>query len=145
MGTMHTTNDADELSRAELAVEQSKAELNRSLRRVSRSSERLLNRVSAELKPGMVIAGVVVGVVTLTGVTVALVRGRARRREWLAPERPSALGMVVKAAGLWALRVAARSAAQALVARLREGEPSAAAPSPAASSPAGAAPAAAAQ
>lgn len=120
---MQTTNEADELLRAELAVEQSKADLNRSLRRVSRSSERLLNRVSAELKPGLVIAGVVVGAVALTGVTVALVRGRARKNRWLAPEQPSTLGVLAKTVGLWALRLAARSAAQALVARLQEGEP----------------------
>lgn len=120
---MHTTtNEADELLRAELAVEQSRAELNRSLRRVSQSSERLLNRVQAELKPGLVIAGVVVGAVALTGVTVALVRGRARKNRWLAPEQPSALGVLAKTVGLWALRLAARSAAQALVARLQEGE-----------------------
>jgi hypothetical protein len=140
MGPMHTaTNEADELLKAELAVEESKAQLNRSLRRVSRSSERLLNRVSAELKPGLVIAGVVVGVVALTGVTVALVRGRRRRHDWLAPERPSALGTVAKAVGLWALRQAARSAAQALVARLKEGEPTAGESSPADPSPAAAA------
>jgi hypothetical protein len=143
---MHTaTNEADELLRAELAVEESKAELNRSLRRVSQSSERLLNRVSAELKPGLVIAGVVVGVVALTGVTVALVRRRTRRYDWLAPERPSALGTVAKAVGLWALRQAARSGAQALLAHLKEGEPSVAEPSPAPTSPAGTPPAIAAQ
>lgn len=133
MGTMHTaTNEADELLKAELAVEQSKAELNRSLRRVSRSSERLLNRVSAELKPGMVIAGVAVGAVVLTGVTVAFVRSRARRNRWLAPEQPSTLGVLAKTLGLWALRLAARRAAQALVARLQEGEPEATPAAPAA-------------
>lgn len=136
MGTMHTTNEADELLRAELAVEQSKADLNRSLRRVSRSSERLLNRVSAELKPGMVIAGVVVGVVALTGVTVALVRGRGRKHRWLEPQQPSALGVVAKTLGLWALRVAARSAAQALVARLEDGQAGAAVSSQAVAPPA---------
>lgn len=135
MGTMHTaTNEADELLRAELAVEQSKAELNRSLRRVSQSSERLLNRVRAELKPGLVIAGVVVGAVALTGVVVALARRRSPGARWLAPERPSALGVLAKTAGLWALRFAARSAAQALVARLDEQQP----PPPAADAPAAA-------
>lgn len=120
MGTTHiATNEADELLRAELAVEQSRAQLNRSLRRVSQSSERLLNRVQAELKPGMVIAGVVVGAALLTGVTVALVRRRTRANRWLAPEQPSALGVLGKTVGLWALRLAARSAAQALVARLQ--------------------------
>jgi hypothetical protein len=128
---MQTTNEADELLRAELAVEQSKADLNRSLRRVSRSSERLLNRVSAELKPGMVIAGVVVGVVALTGVTVALVRSRGRKPRWLEPHQPSALGVVAKTLGLWALRLAARSAAQALVARLDDGQADAAVSAPA--------------
>jgi hypothetical protein len=134
---MHTaTNEADELLRAELAVEQSKAELNRSLRRVGQSSQRLLNRVQAELKPGLVLAGVAVGAVALTGVTIALVRGRARRSRWLAPQQPSALSMVAKAVGLWALRLAARSAAQALVARLEDSAASPQTPADAAVPPA---------
>lgn len=138
MGTMHNVNattEADELLKAELAVEQSRAELNRSLRRVSQSSERLLNRVQAELKPGLVIAGVVVGAAALTGVTVALVRSRSRKQRWQAPEQPSTLGVLAKTVGIWALRLAARSAARALVARLEEGEPHAAAAPPSREAP----------
>ena len=120
-----TTNEADELLRAELAVEQSRAELNRSLRRVSQSSERLLNRVQAELKPGMVVAAVAVGAVALTGALVLLVRRREQKHQWLMPARPSAAAVAAKTLGLWALRLAARSAAQALVARLEQLEPKA--------------------
>ena len=129
MGTMRTANtETDELLEAEIAVEQSPAELNRSLRRVSQSSEQLLNRVRAELKPGLVIAGVVVGAAALTGVAVAVARSRARKHRWLAPEQPSTLGVLAKTVGLWGLRLAARGAARALVARLEEGEPRAAVP-----------------
>ncbi len=119
-----TTNQADELSRAELAVEESRAELTRSLRQVGKTSENLLHHVQAELKPGLVVAAAVVGAVALTATVVALTR-RGRQRRWLAPQAPSTLGVVAKALGLWALRFAARSAAQALVARLEQAEPSA--------------------
>lgn len=123
MEPMHTTtNEADELLRAELAVEQSRAELNRSLRRVSQNGEKLLQRVQAELKPGLVIGVAVVGALALTGVSVALAR-RNKKSHWLAPEQPSTFGVVAKAVGLWALRLAARNVAQALVARLEQSEP----------------------
>jgi hypothetical protein len=121
MKAMHTTTtEADELHRAELAVEQSRAELNRSLRRVSQSGEQLLNRVRAELKPGMVIAAVAVGAVVLTGAAVALARRSRRRGHWFAPAQPSTLGVVAKSVGLWALRLAARNVALALAARLEQ-------------------------
>ena len=121
MEPMQTTQD-DELSQAELAVEESRAELTRSLRQVGKTSENLLHRVQAELKPGMLIAAAVVGAIALTGTVVALTR-RGRQRSWRAPQQPSALGVVTKAVGLWALRYAARSAAQALVARLEQPTP----------------------
>jgi len=121
---MHTaTHEADELHEAELAVEQSRAELNRSLRRVSQSGERLLNRVQAELKPGMVIAAVAVGALAVTGAAVALARRSRRKSNWFGPERPSTLGVVAKTVGLWALRLAARQAATAVVARLEQQPP----------------------
>jgi hypothetical protein len=131
---MHTaTNESDELLRAELAVEQSRAELNRSLRRVSQSGERLLNRVRAELKPGFVIAAVAVGAVVVTGAAVALARRSRRKNQWFAPQHPSTLGVAAKTVGLWALRLAARKVALAVVARLEQPEPLAnAAPAPAA-------------
>ncbi len=133
MEPMHTaTNEADELLRAELAVEQSRAELNRSLRRVSQSGEKLLTRVQDELKPGLVIAAAVVGAVALTGAAVALARRSGRKNHWFAPERPSTLGVVAKAVGLWALRMAARKVALEVVARLEQKEPVAPAAPPAA-------------
>ncbi len=133
MEPMRTTNQTDELLQAEQAVEESRAELTRSLRQVGKTSEKLLHRVQAELKPGMLVAAAVVGAVALTGAVVAVTR-RGRQRPWLAPQQSSALGVVAKALGLWALRFAARSAAQALVARLEQPGPSAggavAAPAP---------------
>jgi hypothetical protein len=124
MKAMHTaTNEADELRSAELAVEESRAELNRSLRRVSESGEELLDRVRAELKPGMVIAAAAVGAIAVTGVAVALARRSRRNHQWFAPERPSTLGVMAKSIGLWALRLAARQVAMAVVARLEQPEP----------------------
>lgn len=135
MKAMHTAtneSESDELLRAELAVEQSRAELNRSLRRVSQSGERLLNRVRAELKPGFVIAAVAVGAVVVTGTVVALARRSRRKNQWFAPQQPSALGVAAKTVGLWALRLAARHVTATVVARLEQPQHAATAP-PAAS------------
>lgn len=124
MEPMHTANnDADELLRAELAVERSRAELNRSLQRASQSGEQLLHRVRAELKPGLVIGAAAVGAVALTGVAVALARRTRRTNHWFQPQQASALGAVAKAVGIWALRLAARKVALAVVARLEQPEP----------------------
>ena len=121
MKAMQTaTNDADELRRAELAVEQSRAELNRSLRRVSQSGEQLLNRVRTELKPGLVIAAAAVGAVAVTGAAIALARRSRKKSQWFAAQPPSTLGVVAKSVGLWALRLAARNVALAVVARLEQ-------------------------
>lgn len=121
MKPMNTaTNDADELQIAELAVEESRAELNRSLRRVSESGEQLLKKVRAEIKPGLVIAAAAVGAVVVTGAAVALARRSRRTSHWLAPQRPSTLGVVARSVGIWALRLAARQAALAVVARLEQ-------------------------
>jgi len=123
MESDHTgTNEADELLRAELNVKESRAELARSLRQVGQTGENLLRRAQAELKPGLVIAAAVVGAVAVTGAVVVITR-RRRQRPWLAPQQPSTLGVVAKTVGLWALRLAARSAAQALVARLETSPP----------------------
>ena len=128
MKAMHVTNDADELQRAELAVEESRAELNRSLRRVSQTGEQLLKQVRAEIKPGMAIAAAAVGAVVVTGAAIALVRRSRRRSHWFAAQPPSTLGVVAKSVGLWALRLAARNVAAAVVARLEQQQPEAAAP-----------------
>jgi hypothetical protein len=126
MKSMQTaTNDTEELRRAELAVEESRAELNRSLRRVSQSGEQLLNRVRAELKPGVVIAAAAVGAVALTGAAVALARRSRRKSHWFAAQPPSTLSVVAKSVGLWALRLAARNVALAVVARLEQPDPAA--------------------
>jgi len=123
MESDHTrTNEADELLRAELNVKESRAELARSLRQVGKTGENLLRRAQAELKPGLVIAAAVVGVVAMTGAVVVITR-RNRQRPWLAAQQPSTLGVMAKAVGVWALRFAARSAAQALVARLETSPP----------------------
>ncbi len=113
------TTEADELARAELDVQQTRAELTRSLRQASDTSKNVLRRVQADLKPGLVIGAVVLGAVAVTGVVVALTR-RGRQRHWLAPQPPSTFGVMAKAIGLWALRLAARRAAQELVARLEQ-------------------------
>jgi hypothetical protein len=121
MKAMHTaTNDTDELQRAELAVEESRAELNRSLRRVSQSGEQLLNQVRAEMKPGLVFAAAAVGAVVVTGAAIALARRSRKRSQWFAPQPPSTFGVVAKSVGLWALRLAARNVALAVVARLEQ-------------------------
>ena len=123
MKAMQTaTSDAEELRRAELAVQESRAELNRSLRRVSQSGEQLLNRVRAELKPGVVIAAAAVGALVVTGAAVALARRSRTKSHWFAAEPPSKLGIVAKSVGLWALRLAARNIASAVVARLEQPE-----------------------
>jgi hypothetical protein len=114
-----TTNESEELLRAELDVKESRAELARSLRQVGKTGENLLRRAKAELKPGLVIAAVVVGTVAIAGAAVVLTR-RGRKPGWLAPQRASTFGVVAKAVGLWALRIAARKAAQELVARLEQ-------------------------
>jgi hypothetical protein len=120
MQTNHDrTNEAEELLRAELDVKKSREELARSLRQVGETGESLLRRAQAELKPGLLVAAAVVGAVAVTGIVVVVTR-RGRQRGWLAPQQPSALGVAAKAVGLWALRFAARTAAQAVVARLEQ-------------------------
>ncbi len=128
MGQIHAkTNQTDELLHAEREVEQSKAELARNLQRVGRTGATLVHRVQAELKPGLVVAAAVVGAVVVTGAVVALTR-RRRHQNWLAPQQPSALGVVAKTVGIWVLRLAARNVAQAVVARLQQPETSPASP-----------------
>lgn len=118
-----TTNEADEIARAEQLVAERKAELSRSLRRASKTGEALARRLGDELKPTIKVAAAVAGVATIAIIGVAIAKRAQRRRGWFAPEQPSPLALAAKTAGLWALRMLARRAAQELVSRL--GEPSA--------------------
>lgn len=118
-----TTNEADEIARAEQLVAERKAELSRSLRRASKTGEALARRLGDELKPTIKVAAAVAGVATIAIIGVAIAKRAQRRRGWFAPEQPSPLALAAKTAGLWAMRMLARRAAQELVSRL--GEPSA--------------------
>jgi hypothetical protein len=107
-------NEADEIARAEQAVERSRLEVARSVQVARGRGERLLRGHRAELKP------VLIGVAVLAGVAVvvvgASVLGKRRRRSWRAPP-PSSSPFVVaaKAVGTWALRSALRGLARELV------------------------------
>ena len=113
-----TSDEADEIARAEQRVADHKAELSRSLRRVGRSGEQLAERISHELKPALVVAVAVAGAAGATVLAVALVRRARQRHHWFAPQEPSTLAVAAKTAGMWALRVLARRVAQEIVSRL---------------------------
>ena len=115
-----SNNEADEIGRAELAVQESRAELARSLRRVGKTGQRLAHDFGQELKPTLVVVAAVVGAAAVAGVVTAIVRGSKRGNGWLAHESPSALARVAKGAGLWALRLVARRVAQEVASRLAE-------------------------
>jgi hypothetical protein len=119
-------NNTDEVARAEAQVKARKTQLSRSLRDVEDSGKHLAQRVRQELQPAVHGALFVAGAAAVVGVGVAvLVATRSRRSAsgWLAPSRPSTLAVLGKTAGLWALRVLARRAAQELVSRLNEPPP----------------------
>jgi len=120
-----TQSDTEEVAQAEADVALHKAELARSLRAVGESGEVMARRIGSELKPAAVAAVVAAGAVAVLGVGVMIAR-RKRHQHWLMPEPPSALATAAKTAGLWALRVLARRAAQEIVNRI--GEPSALVP-----------------
>lgn len=124
MSVTMTQSDTEEVAHAEAEVALHKAELARSLRAVGQSSEVMARRIGSELKPAAVAAAIVVGAVAVVGVGIALAR-RKRHAGWFLPEPPSAFATAAKTAGLWALRVLARRAAQELMSRL--GEPTASA------------------
>ena len=115
-----TTNEADEIARAEQLVAERKVQLSRSLRRASKSGEDLAKRLSDEVKPALGIAIAAASVVLVVGVGIALARVARRRRGWFAPREPSKLNMAAKAAGVWALRLLARRVALEVVTRLAE-------------------------
>jgi len=126
---MTTRSNIDEIADAEAQVQERKSELSRSLRDAEDSGKHLVQRVRQELKPAMQAALVVAGAVTVVGIAV-IVATRSRRTSvgWLGPSRPSAAGVLAKSAGLWALRILARRAAQEVLSRLNE--PHVAAPAP---------------
>ena len=112
-----TSTEADEIARAELDVEQSKAQLAQSLRQVGNSSAMLAKRLGNELKPSATLVVVVAGAALILGVGIVVIRRGRSRRGWLAPERPTVLGAVAKSVGLLALRFVARRVAEAAVKR----------------------------
>jgi hypothetical protein len=113
-------NDTDEIARAEALVAEQRAQLTRSLKAASQSGKKLAKRLGSELKPTVTAAILVAGAAAVIGVSVAIARRSGRGKGWRAPEQPSLAGNAAKAAGLWALRLLARRAAQELVARLTE-------------------------
>jgi hypothetical protein len=129
MGVMITSAEADEIERAEQRVALSRAALSRSLHRAEKSGANMVHRWQRELKPVATVAVALVGAAAILGVTVALVQRNRRHPRWLRPQQSSRLGSAAKALGVWALRIAARRAAEVLVARL---EQPAAPPAPAA-------------
>jgi len=124
-----TRNSTDEISRAKAQVKERKTELSRSLRDVEDTGKHLAERVRREFEPALHTALLVAGAAAVVGVAV-IVATRSRRNAsgWLAPSRPSTLGVLGKTAGLWALRMLARRAAQELVSRLNEPQAPAQAP-----------------
>jgi hypothetical protein len=118
-----TSDEADEIARAEQRVAERKAELSRSLRRVGESSEQLARRLTRELRPAVTVAIAVAGAAGATALAVALVRRARARKPWFTPQEPSSLAVAAKTAGLWALRMIARRVAQEMVARLNEPAP----------------------
>jgi len=115
-----TTNEADEIARAEQLVAERKAQLSRSLRRAGQSGEDLARRMGDELKPTLKVAAAIAGGAAIVAVGIALTKRSRRRSGWLAPEQPSALALAAKTAGMWALRALARRVAQEVVSRLTD-------------------------
>ena len=131
MGIMITSDEAEEIERAEQKVAQSRAALSRSLRRAETTGANLVQRWQRELKPVVTIAVTLVGAAALIGVTIALVQRNRRHRGWLRPQQSSQLGAAAKAFGIWALRIAVRRVGAAVVARLEQPASAANAPAPA--------------
>lgn len=108
-------NEADEIARAEQAVERSRLELARRVQVARWSGTRLLRSYKAELKPVLIGAAVVVGV-TLVVASASALRTRRRSSSWLAPSRSSSpFVAAAKALGTWALRAAVRGVARELM------------------------------
>jgi hypothetical protein len=115
-----TSNEADEIARAEQLVAERKAELSRSLRRAGKTGEALARRLGDEVKPTLKLAAAVAGVTVVAIIGVAVAKRARRRSGWFTPDQPSSLALAAKSAGLWALRILARRAVQELAIRLAE-------------------------
>lgn len=123
-----SSNDTDDVARAEAEVAVRKAELTQSLRQAEQSGQKLVKRLENELRPALIAGIAVAALATAAGITFALVR-RKRNSRWLPPERPSALGTAARGAGMFLLRFAARQIVSQVAARL-EGPAPAPAPAP---------------
>ena len=119
-GMTASLTDTDEIARAEAQVAAQREQLTRSLRRASRSGEKLAQTIGSELKPAVTAAIAVAGAAAIIGVSVAIVRRSSRNRGWRASSEPSVLGNAAKAAGIWALRLLAKRVAQEIASRLAE-------------------------
>jgi len=112
-------NDAErtpEVKQAARDTERRKRELARSLEHAKASGqEDMAGQVKHDLKPLVVGAVVAAGAVAVVGVALAV--RRSRRARFVAPAQPSALGALARNVALGLLRLAARQAARALVAR----------------------------
>jgi hypothetical protein len=117
--TATSLNETDETARAEAHIAEERAQRS-GLRSASESGRSLASRLGELDKPVATTALIVVGVAAVVGIGVALARRSARNNPWRAPARSSFAGNVAKTAGLWALRLVARRAAQELVAQLSE-------------------------
>jgi phosphoribosylcarboxyaminoimidazole (NCAIR) mutase len=115
-----TSNEADEIARAEQLVAERKAELSRSLRRAGETGEAMARRLGDELKPTVKLVVAVAGITAVALVGVAMAKRARRRSGWFAPAQPSPLALAAKNAGLWAVRILARRAVQELASRLAE-------------------------
>jgi hypothetical protein len=119
ISTSRHSPNIDEVTRAEAEVAAQKAKLAHSLRRAEQSGQTLVRRLEHELKPAVVAGIAVAALATAAGITVALVRrSRQSHSRWLPADRPSALAVAAKGAGMFLLRVLARQVASQIVARL---------------------------
>lgn len=104
---------------AEREVARSKLQFQESLQLASAAGSRLAANVRRKLRPSVLIA-VAGGVVVVAGVVVLASRGQQRRVR--ASARPSATGIVARAAAVWVLRAAALRLAVMLATKLRHAQ-----------------------
>jgi hypothetical protein len=107
---MNNVERTPEIEEAARAAERRNRELPRHLDRPEASGQQL-----AQLKPVLVGAAIAAGAMAVVGVALAV--RRSRRARWVAPAQPSAFGTLARNVGFGLLRLAARQAASALLAR----------------------------